>query len=197
MGFCEIADLAKFLQIDIPLAKEPSAQRAIDEATAAIKLYCRQELEQVADEALTLDCAGGTRLLLPELPITDVASVVEDDETLTVDDDYKLGQYGILHRIAARWAVGIQIITVTYSHGYAVIPENIVNVCVRAASRAYQAGLRAEEAEGVPGIQAKGLGDFSVQFGAEVGSSGESTLGASASPILLRSEKRVLDEYRI
>ena len=44
------------------------------------------------------------------------------------DDDYQLGQYGILHRVGQDWATGIQIVTVTYSHGYGTLPDDIVFV---------------------------------------------------------------------
>jgi hypothetical protein len=124
-----------------------------------------------------------------------VASVIEDEETLIVDDDYKLGQFGILHRVGRKWAKGIQIVTITYTHGYADIPDDIIAVATRAASRAYQAGLTAAEDEGALGIQGKSLGDFSVQYGAE--SVVEGRLGASGSRLLLFSEKDILNQYKI
>jgi hypothetical protein len=210
MGFCTIADLEAFLQITIPSgAKTTSAERAITEATAAIRNYCRQQIDLVEDDTITLDCIGGRTLPLLELPVVEVVEVIEDDEALTEDDDYKLGAGGLLYRVGSKWPSGPQIVQVTYSHGYKLaddytapaaaelIPDDIVQVCVRAASRAYQAGLRADEVEGVPGVQATGLGDYSVQFGAEASGSGENSLGASAAPILLRSEKAILDKYRV
>jgi len=198
IGFCTLVDLEQFLQVDIDDAdKVASANRAIVEATVAIQNYCRQQIELAEDEEITLDSAGGTRVFLPELPVIDVSVVVEDDETLDVDDDYKLGQHGILHRVGAYWTSGIQIVQITYSHGYATIPDDVVSICARAAARAYQAGLRAAEVEGVPGVASKSLGDYAVAFGAEAGGSQEGVLGASAAPILLRSEKRILDRYRV
>jgi hypothetical protein len=200
--FCTVADLAAFLQITIDASSVP-ALAAITEASAAIRNYCRQVLDVVADDAYTFDMelSRQTKLFLPELPVTAIDSVVEDGETLVVDDDYKLGSYGILHRIGAYWTAGIQIITVTYTHGYATIPDDIAGVCKRAAARAYQSGLRAAELGGVPGVQATSLGDYSVQFGGDQagGNAGYDggTLGASAAPILLPSEKRILDRYRV
>jgi len=196
MGFCTVADIEAFLQVSVPAEKQTAAERAIAEATAAIQAYCEQQIELVEDDELTLDSNGGTRLLLPELPVVEVSAVVEDDEALTADDDYKLGQYGILHRIGARWASGVQNVTVTYSHGYETIPQVIQDVCVRAAARAYQAGLRAEALDAVPGVQSMGLGDYSVTYVSEQGAGGESVLGASASPLLLRSEKELLNRFR-
>lgn len=197
--FAAVADVEAFLQVEISTATQiASAERALAEATAAIKNYCRQEIEQVEDDEITLDSPGGTRLYLPELPVTAVASVVEDDEALTVDDDYKLGQHGILHRVSASWKSGIQIITVTYTHGYATIPDDIVAVCVRAASRAYQMGLRAADDSGVPGVSSKALGDFSVSYASAAGGGvGEGIMGASAARMLLLSEKDMLNKYRV
>jgi hypothetical protein len=199
MGFCTIADMRAFLQIEIE-DDDASALWAIEEATAAIQNYTHQAIEQVEDDEITLDVAAGQRrLFLPELPVTEVSEVVEDDETLTAgaDEDYQLGAHGILHRVGRDWAAGVQIVEVTYSHGYATIPDDIVAVCTRAASRAYQAGLRASEVDGVPGVNAYSLGDYSVTFGAEGGGGvSEGVMGASAARMLLLSEKDALNRYR-
>jgi hypothetical protein len=197
--FATIADIEAFLQLTITTpVQTASAAMALKDASAAIRNYTHQYLDYVADEDITLDSTGGTRLFLPQLPVLSVASVIEDGETLVVDDDYKLGLFGILHRMGNRWVSGIQLITVTYTHGYLTIPDDIVAVCVRAASRAYQAGLKAADSEGIPGIASKQLGDFSVSFQSEGGGGvGEGVLGASAARLLLLSEKDILNAYRI
>lgn len=199
-NFAEVTDIEAFLQVDIAAGTQTdAAERALAEATAAIKNYCRQEIELVTDDEFTFDVpAGCEKLFLPELPVVSVASVVEDDETLVVDDDYKLGAHGILHRIDAKWEEGIQIVTVTYTHGYSTIPQDIVDVCTRAASRAYQLGLRAAEDDGVPGVSSKQLGDFSVSYSSAAGGGvGEGVMGASAARFLLLSEKDILNRYRV
>jgi hypothetical protein len=197
---CTVADLADFLQIPIADDSAP-ALAAIVEASAAIRNHCRQQLDEASDDEYTFDVGERqTKLFLPELPVTEIAEVVEDGVTLTVDTDYKLGRYGILYRIGAYWTAGVQTVTVTYTHGYATVPDDVMAVCKRAAARAYQSGLRAAETAGVAGVQANSLGDYSVQFGGEqAGSSGYDggTLGASAAPILLPSEKRILNRYRL
>jgi len=195
--FCSADDIATFLQVSIATAAQiAAADRACAEAAAAIRNYTHQYLELVEDEAITLDSRGGARIFLPELPVVEVSAVVEDDTALDVDDDYKLGQHGILHRVGgAKWAKGIQIIAVTYSHGYATLPDDIVVIATRAASRAYQSGLRAAEDEASLGVQSKSLGDFSVQYGNE--SVADGLMGASGVRLLLLSEKDVLDNYRI
>lgn len=199
-NFATVADIEAFLQITITgdAVKESAAAQALEWASEVIRLYCRQKIDEVFDDVLTLDSSGGTRLFLPELPVLSVEAVVEDGEALTIDDDYKLGQWGILHRIGANWATGIQIITITYSHGWYDIPDGIVAVCTRAASRAYQSGLKSASSDGVPGIASKSLGDFSVSFQSEAGGGvGEGLMGASGARMLLLSEKDILDTYRI
>jgi hypothetical protein len=196
MQFCTIADVQDFLQIEVD---EPSTARAITEATAAIKNYCHQMIELVEDDEYTFDVeAGRSKLFLPELPVTAVASVVEDDEALTEgsDEDYQVANHGVLHRVGQKWAEGVQIVVVTYTHGYAMIPDDVVAVCTRAAARAYQAGLKASEDDGVPGIASKSLGDFSVSYTSGAGGVGEGVMGASGSRMLLLSEKDMLNKYR-
>lgn len=197
MGFCEVADVAEFLQVDIPSEKAASAQSAIDAATAEIQNYCRQTLSLVENDEISLDVAPGQpQLLMPELPVVAVQAVTEAGRPLQEGTDYVLGQHGMLHRIGRPWAWGIQVVTVTYTHGYATLPGTLVDICKRSAARAYQAGLRAEAQEGVPGVQAESLGDHSVTYGAE-GAGDSMVLGASAAPILLKSEKQALNRYRV
>lgn len=195
--FCTVEDVSSLIQIEISdVDQYQSCTRAIEEATEVIKNWCQQEIEQVSEE-LTIDCAGGAKIFLPELPVTAVTKVVADDVELTASVDYKLGQHGILYRVNGYWPDGIQNVEITYTHGYATIPEDIVGVCARSAARVYQAGLRAKEQGGVMGIASLTLGDYSVSYGAEGGGGvGEGILGVSAARVLLLSEKDILNRYR-
>ena len=195
--FCTVDDVSELLQIEISdLASNQSCVRAIEEATEVIKNYCHQEIERVS-ETITIDCAGGTRIHLPELPVTAVTKVVVDGVELTASVDYKLGQHGILYRVNGYWPVGIQIVVITYTHGHLVIPDDIVGVCARSAARVYQAGLRAKENDGVIGVASLTLGDYSVSYGSEfAGGISEGVLGVSAARVLLLSEKDILNRYR-
>lgn len=200
MGFCEITDIENLLQIDIA-ADDGSCLRAIEEATAAIQNYCNQEIEEIEGDEITLDIwEPRYTLLLPELPIQEIDSVIEDGDILVAgdDEDYVLGQYGQLIRRGRKWKTGPQIVTITYTHGYATLPDDIVAICTRAAARTYQAGLRSSEAEGVPGVSSKTLGDFSVSYyvSGAGGGVGEGVMGVSGSRMLLLSEKDMLNKYR-
>ena len=192
--FCSQTDIEALLQIDLT-GHEAAASAAIAQASAYIQAYTDQVLEEVDDDEAVFDGpARDRRLFLPQLPVTEIAEVVEDDEVLTVDDDYKLGAHGLLWRIGAYWASGIQNISVTYKHGYATIPADIAAVCARVAARIYQAGLRAAETGGVAGIQSTTLGDYSVAYAT---GGNEAVAGVTAAPPLLPTEMAILDRYAI
>lgn len=194
--FCKVEQVEELLQETVAVEKRMSIERAIVATSAAIQNYCRQTLALVEDDEITIDCKGGRYILLPQLPVISVGDVVEDDILLRATDDYKLGQHGLLYRVQRTWSVGVQNVTVIYSHGFQTMPEDIVDVCTRAAARIYQAGLRADALDAMPGVTAESLGDHSVSYSAEqVGN--DNMLGVSAARALLLSEKDILNRYRV
>lgn len=202
--FCRVKDLADLLRITID-PDDTGALRAIREASAVIQNYTHQTLSLVADDEATFDIGCGQRIIfLPQVPVVSILSVEEDGEALIAgrDEDYVLSG-SMLHRVGRCWVEGIQTVTVTYTHGYALDydfegwPDDIRGVCTRSAARAYQAGLMAAETGGASGASGTTIGDYQVSYGAsaQVSPSG-SLLGASAAPVLLRSEKEILDRYK-
>lgn len=196
-GLCTIADLEYFLQVTI--SNIEAAEEAIVEATAAVRNYTRQTISRVANDALTLTIEPYRSLiLLPELPVISVASVVEDGTTLAIGDDYRWTDYGRLtRRGSSYWNSNWQEVVVTYTHGYATIPDDVKAVCARSAARRYQAGLRAAASSGVAGVQAETIPDYAVTYSPETGPNNSMLLGASAAMILLPSERGILDRYRV
>lgn len=196
--FCTVEDVENLLQIEIAdPAKILSCERAIHEATATIQNYCHQTIERVIDDVLTLDCLPIKHIALPELPVVSIESVVENGDLLTAGTDYRLGQYSILYRLGRNWAPGVQNVVITYSHGYNPLPDDIVAVATRMASRIYQAGLKSADSSGLLGVSSKQLGDFSVSYTSEQGGGADQGLmGVSASRMILMSEKDILNRYR-
>lgn len=193
--FCTVSDLEKLLLAEIPTDKLQTAELAIEWATEAIRNYTNQTISAVANDPVTLDGNGHTKLFLPELPVTDLYSVELEGDVLVEGYDYKLGKHGVLVRLNGVWTYGVQNVDVVYDHGYAVIPDDIVSVCARSAIRLYQATLRAYESGGVSGVSSLGLGDYQVSYSQDQGSEG--LLGISGARSLLLSEKDLLDRYRI
>lgn len=196
--FCTVEDLANFLQLAV--SNGPAALRAIEAATAAIQNYCHQHLAAVTGDVLTLRSRGQYELILPEQPVTAIASVVENGTTLTVDTDYFWERSGLLRRLSGAWRLSNSVfgtVVVTYDHGYTAIPQPLREVCIRSASRAYQAGLRASAMAGVPGVASEQLPDYTVQYQPDTAAGGASSLGASAAPFLLPSEQTMLAPFRM
>jgi len=113
--YCTVAQVENFLNLDISddADNTASCEQAIEWATEDIKNYCQQNIAFVEDDEITLDIpAGRSQILLPELPVASVTSVIEDDIELTAEDDYKLGQHGILYRVNRNWKSGVQIVTI-------------------------------------------------------------------------------------
>lgn len=205
---CTVGDLQDFLQLTI--SNVPAALRAIEGATVAIQDWTYQQLIYVANDVVTLDPVGGTSMLLPEVPVVAVGSVVESGVALVMTADYTWTADGILRR---RWPqqssrvwplTGVrefpnepQSLVVTYSHGYQTIPGILREVCIRSASRAYQAGLRSAAQRGMIGVQAEQLPDYQVVYQRDTATGDSSSLGVSASPFLLPSEKEALSSFRM
>lgn len=195
---CTVGDLADFLQLAI--SNDAAALRAIEGATAAIQNYCHQQLVAVANDVVTLRTRGQSLLILPEQPVTALASIVENGVALVNDVDYNWGADGIVERWNSAWRWGATSpgsVVVTYSHGYATIPQIIREVASRSASRVYQAGLDAAAKSGLSNMQSEQLPDYQVQYAAGSVALGASSLGASAAPFLLPSEQAMLAPFRM
>lgn len=98
---------------------------------------------------------------LPGKPVTAVASVVHDGDTLTADDDYKL----VAGRLwgASPWGDGCEPleVVVTMTHGLAVVPAHIVQlVCDLAIAGAAAATEGAHD----PRVIAERIDDYAVTF---------------------------------
>lgn len=98
---------------------------------------------------------------LPGKPVTAVASVVHDGDTLTADDDYKL----VAGRLwgASPWGDGREPleVVVTMTHGLAAVPAHIVQlVCDLAIAGAAAATEGAHD----PRVIAERIDDYAVTF---------------------------------
>lgn len=141
MSFATPADLAAYLQRP-PFAagaETTSAQLALDIASAVVTERAGQTFT-VATETVTLDTHGDEDVHLPQRPVTSVGSVTTRDRgsvtntARTLNTDYEV-RGGRL-----RW-VGIGVwpyeVTVTYTHGYATIPNDVKGATLAVAAEIY------------------------------------------------------------
>lgn len=146
-----VAELADRLQTTIASGQPTTAaQAALDQASAAIRTYTHQTISAVADDVKTFGFARSygfnnyyfsTTLFLPQLPVTAVASVVLNGRTLVQDTDYSWDPpTGILQRLNGWWdsAALVNTVVVTYSHGYATVPDDVKDICMDLAGLGFQ-----------------------------------------------------------
>ena len=105
-------------------------------------------------ETLTLDCDGGTRVVLPTLHLTDVTAVRDLSGDSPVDiTDFRWSRAGILYR-GCGWPCGFQSLEVDIVHGYDTCPPELLPAIANAA-----------QASGVNwNLKAKSIGPFSETY---------------------------------
>lgn len=137
MSFATPSDLAAYLQREAFTGAEvTSAQLALDIASAVVRERTGQDFT-VATETVTLDTHGGEDVYLPQLPVTDVATITTRNKgettttTRAVNTDYEVRGSRL------RW-VGLGLwpyeVTVTYTHGYDTIPDDVKGATLAVAA---------------------------------------------------------------
>ncbi|MGI5161395.1 hypothetical protein [Microbispora sp. CA-102843] len=191
-----VDDLQAHLQRDLP---EAQAALALRRASARVRSYTRQTITLVTGD--TMEVAGGDRVLrVPQRPlVVDEAhplTVVELGEfgapemTLVEDRDYtRLGNeltrgypYNPStrlmgwpwNRVRGVWAPRVRL---TYSHGYAEVPEDIVDIVL---------GLATLNISNPENLRTEQIDDYSRTFARE-------TVGNAS---LTADDKDVLRSYR-
>lgn len=133
-AFATPTELAGFVQADLDTY---TATQALDIASQAIRDHCGWNISQETVIGKVLDCDGSRSLWLPTLLLTALGPVVENGVTLTVLSGYDWTEYGRVIR-AGRWPNQARSVTVTYTHGYATVPNSVKGVCLTVAGRMYQ-----------------------------------------------------------
>jgi hypothetical protein len=200
---CSLADLEDLIQVAIPAGDLDAANAAIATAGAVIRTYTGQRLTFVADESVLLTGRGVPEVYLPELPVTAVSAVSERGIALDAGTQYDWEAAGRLVRLysagsgleyparARGWYPGWRAVSVTYSHGYAVLPADLVDVAARVAARRYLGGKRSA----LVGPHAR-ESDYAAVFQGEGTTDASGAYGPTSAPMLTGHERLILDQYR-
>jgi hypothetical protein len=131
-------------------------------ASGMVRDYLHQQLDYVAGDVVTLDPIYGSYVLLPELPVVSVAQVetwdgtqwnVMDASTYTVSR--KTGMIAGKPGLGITWPSDPETWRITYSHGYATIPDGIMGVVCGVAARAYSSPAS---------VTMESMGGYRVQY---------------------------------
>lgn len=192
MAFATEAELEAYTGVSIDTTR---AELLLDLATGAIRAYTGQTISQATSTAITIPGNYTERLDLPERPASAPTLVKLGDTTLTEDTEYVFdGRWSLFRGTAAvglfvanlpesfltgysDWGGPQTPITITYTHGFATIPDDVKGVCLALAARSLQSP---------DGVNSESVGSYSVSY---------SRTGGAVS--LLDEERALLDRYRV
>lgn len=191
------ADLEASLQRSLDATQ---AAMALRRASARVRKYCRQEITLVENETVTLP-GNGRVLRLPQRPlvvdgthlltVTELFGITDVEYVALEGRDYtRIGTE--LTRGEAWWAptrlmgwpwmrpqgIWSQRVRITYSHGYAEVPDDIVDIVLDLASM---------NMTNPQGLRSESIDDYSRTFAAE-------TIGGAQ---LSAGHKEALRPYRV
>ena len=178
------ADVEAIIGRSLTDAQATACTRLLDMASGVVRRYVRQNITQVTNDVVTLPGNWGNTLELPQRPVTAVASVVMNGATMPntqwklVDNTLFLGTGGFMpdygstiwggsalwgpagsiqgpQAMGNTWQGPTAQVTVTYTHGYAETPQDIVNIV---------AGMVALQINAETGIQSEAIGSYKVVY---------------------------------
>ena len=180
-----VAQVEARLARDLTGADETRMARLLDDASAAVRGYTGQEF---TSSTTTVRVKAKTGVLfLPQRPVTAVTAVEDTDNNALSyqwygDDRIYLWSLTPINE----WEINVPLkrmvyVDITYTHGYATVPDDIVAVVCQMAMRAY--GVDATDS----GKTSESISNYSYSTGGAAAAGGVG---------LLSDERAVLDRYR-
>lgn len=191
-----VEDLEARLGRDLTDAEQDRAQALLDDASAMIRAYTGQTFEQVTDDVVVLRVQGGI-VRLPQRPVTAVTSVVAIGGGLGVPDftviDYifdgvdqiRIGEGACVINLPEAWFDDVDgypgTFRITYNHGYAQVPGDVVAVACGMVLRALTAPTT------MGGVTGETIGSYSYRL---------ASADTGLSVTLGQTERTALARYR-
>lgn len=128
IAYATLADVKSWLRIDAANTSEDALlTRMVAFATAWIQTYLSREVLS-STHTETHDGVGGWRQCVRHLPVTAVASVTIDDG-IVEPIRYRFDEFGVAMK-SSSFPRGFGNVVVTYTGGYAVVPDDIVQCTI-------------------------------------------------------------------
>lgn len=189
------ADVEARLGRDLIPAEEARVEALLADASALVRSYTGQSFTLVEDDEVVLPAIGGA-ITLPQRPVIEVTRVVAiggsealPDFTL-VDwlydevDTIRIGEGACIINLPQAWwdDEGYPgTYRVTYSHGYASVPADVLSVVCGMALRPLTAPTLAG------GVVSETVGSYSYRLDAA---------GAGLGVVMSAEDRKLLDRYR-
>lgn len=158
----DINDLKQVMATPLSGDDEARATTLLGYASAVVRTYTGQHFTQVT-ETVRLPVRGG-RVRLPQAPVTDVSAVaVAEGSAITFS--WVAGQHVDCNPSTINafelepFRTRLQWVDVTYTHGYATVPADVVGVVCDMAA----AALASPPEDS--GVQTETLGPFTTSYG--------------------------------
>lgn len=150
-SFATYADLEVRLGVTFSSGDQARATALLEDASDLIRQACKQKIDLVEGDMLTIPGTWEDRILLPERPVvqvTDVTAAFRDGTPYTlpalswyVDQDelvryaFPVGLVRHFFTTGNGWLGPGYKITITYDHGYATVPTLCKNIALEAVTR--------------------------------------------------------------
>lgn len=154
--FISRADLGDFLHRAGELDDDDLALVAVDSACEELRRLTGQNFNE-GETTVLLDGSNTRSLILPQAPVSEIASVKVNDELVDAGD-YVVTDGGVLRRVKVNgtalsswstgWPWGAMNVEVAYSHGFDEVPRDLRMLALTLAGRIYEQGIVKQETVG-------------------------------------------------
>lgn len=171
--YCSQNDIENALNITFGQNPEPVIALWITAASKAIDTYCRHDFDQHADEIDKYDGEGiwgaldyqrHNTLFLKKHPVISVSEVDDNGTVLTVSDEYVVYEDKAMIRLvpdSRYFTEKRQGVQVKYTWGYAAVPADVKDVCIRLVAESLKEMMRFSEAGGANRVS---MGGISISY---------------------------------
>lgn len=178
-----IDDLNRRLKSALSSSETARAESVLGDVSASVRRHTGQDFTQATTTDRLRVRRGKVRL--PQWPVTAVTSVADTNANSVlfswVADDVVTLSQNLDSFSFEPWSNGFTHVDVTYTHGYATLPDDLVGIVCQIAARVM--GAPPEQS----GKQSEEIGDYSYTLGA----------AAAAGPVgLLPAEREALSAFR-
>lgn len=170
-------------------SEDTSLQQIVDAVNVFVGTYCHRTFESATYTEELYDGSGGPELVLKNYPIITITEILVDTEE--VDERTDVGEEGYYIKNAnngilynnAGWSRGRGNIQITYTAGYATVPNDLKYACL--AMAAYFRNMKGKD-----GIMSESLGSYAYSIASGL----NNMLGELTIPSVII--KNILDRYK-